>query len=124
MTDSTSVEKPKKRPPGRPKGLGRAPNSGRKRGTPNKDRAFTVARIEKEADPLGLLIKVCRGDRMTAGPEPGAKKKAWWFPSADQRLQAATVLARKVLPDLRAAETTVELNTTITRVESIIVDHA
>ena len=66
MTDSTSVEKPKKRPPGRPQGYPRS--GGRKRGTPNKDRAFTVARIEKEADPVGLLIKVARGDRMTAGP--------------------------------------------------------
>ncbi len=88
---------------GRPKGYPRS--GGRKRGTPNRDRAFTVARIEREADPVGLLIKVCRGDRMSAGLDPGAKKKAWWFPSADQRVQAATVLARKVLPDQRAVET-------------------
>ena len=124
MTDSASVEKSKKRPPGRPKGLGRVPNSGRKRGTPNRDRAFTVARIEAEADPVLFLCKVARGDRMQAGPEPGSKKKGWWFPTGDQRITAAQTLLRKVLPDLRAAETTVELNTTITRVESIIVDHA
>jgi hypothetical protein len=103
MTDPTAVKKPKKRPPGRPRGHPRS--GGRARGTPNRDRAFTVARIEREADPIGLLIKITRGDRMTAGPEPGAKKKAWWYPSADQRVQAATVLARKILPDQRAVET-------------------
>ena len=99
MTDA-----PAKSKGGRPKGYPRS--GGRKRGTPNKDRAFTVKRIETEADPVGLLIKVCRGDRMSAGAEPGAKSRSWWFPSSDQRLQAATVLARKVLPDQKAIEST------------------
>ena len=115
MTDA-----PAKSKGGRPKGYPRS--GGRKRGTPNKDRAFTVKRIEKEADPVLFLCKVARGDRMQAGPEPGSKKKGWWFPTGDQRITAAQTLLKKVLPDLRAAETTVELNTTITRIESVIID--
>lgn len=102
MADDTT-EKPK-RGPGRPKGLGKAPGSGRKKGTPNKDRAATVDRIMREADPLGFLCKVCRGDRMAAAAEPGAKKKTWWVPTGDQRITAAQVLARKVMPDVKAIE--------------------
>ncbi len=101
MTET--AEKPK-RGPGRPKGLGKVPGSGRARGTPNKDRAATVERIMREADPLGFLAKVCRGDRMEAALEPGAKKKTWWFPTGDQRIVAAQTLARKVMPDMKAIE--------------------
>ena len=71
---------------------------------PNKDRAATVARIMKEADPLLFLCKVCRGDRMEAAPEPGAKKRGFWWPTGDQRISAATVLSRKVMPDQKAVE--------------------
>ncbi len=101
MTETTEK---RKRGPGRPKGLGRVPGSGRKPGTPNRDRSATIARIQKEADPLGFLAKVCRGDRMEAALEPGAKKKTWWFPTGDQRIVAAQTLARKVMPDMKAIE--------------------
>ena len=93
-----------KRGPGRPKGLGKVPGSGRARGTPNKDRAATVEKIMRHADPLEFLCKICRGDRLTAAPEPGATKKAWWYPTGDQRITAAQTLARKVLPDQKAVE--------------------
>ncbi len=99
----TTTAKPKRKP-GRPKGLGRVPGSGRAKGTANKDRAATVERIMREADPLGFLAKVCRGDRMEAALEPGAKKKTWWFPTGDQRISAATTLARKVMPDIKSVE--------------------
>ena len=93
-----------KRGPGRPKGLGRVPGSGRKPGTPNKDRAATVERIMREADPILFLCKVSRGDRMAAALEPGAKKRVFWYPTGDQRISAAQTLARKVLPDMKAIE--------------------
>ena len=93
-----------KRKPGRPRGLGKVPGSGRKKGTCNKDRAATVERIQKEADPILFLCKVCRGDRMTAADETGAKKKSWWVPTGDQRISAAQTLARKIMPDMKAIE--------------------
>ena len=106
MADPTGTEITAAPPrgPGRPKGLGRVPGSGRKRGTPNKDRSATVARIAKEADPIGFLCRVCRGVRMEGAAEPGATKKTWWYPSGDQRISAAQTLARKCLPDMKAVE--------------------
>ena len=97
-----------KRGPGRPRGLGKVPGSGRKPGTPNRDRAATIEKIMREADPLLFLCKVARGDRMEAGGEPGAAKKTWWIPTGDQRISAARTLARKVLPDMKAVELTGE----------------
>ena len=93
-----------KRKPGRPKGLGKVPGSGRQKGTCNKDRAATVERIMLEADPLGFLCSVCKGHRMQAAPEPGAKNRTWWYPTGDQRISVAQTLARKVLPDMKAVE--------------------
>ena len=93
-----------KRAPGRPKGYPKS--GGRARGTPNRDRTATIERIQKEADPILFLCKVCRGDRMEAAPEPGAKKRTHWFPTADQRITAAQTLARKIMPDQKAVEST------------------
>ena len=93
-----------KRKPGRPKGLGRVPGSGRAKGTRNRDRTVTIERIQREADPILYLCKISRGDRVSAAPEPGAKKKTWVFPTIEQRTVAALALARKVLPDMKAVE--------------------
>ena len=101
----TTTDKPK-RGPGRPKGLGKVPGSGRAKGTPNRDRSATIERIQKEADPILFLCKVCRGDRMEAAAAPGAKKRTHWFPTADQRITAAQTLARKIMPDQKAVENT------------------
>ena len=100
--DGANTTETPKRKPGRPKGTPRT--GGRAKGTPNRDRTATIERIQKEADPVLFLCKVCRGDRMEAAPEPGAKKRTHWFPTADQRITAAQTLARKVLPDLKAIE--------------------
>ncbi len=95
---------PPKRGPGRPKGLGRVPGSGRKKGTCNKDRAATVERIQKLADPIGFLCSVSKGLRLEAADEPGAKKRSFQFPTVDQRISAAQTLARKIMPDMKAIE--------------------
>lgn len=116
------TEKPK-RGPGRPKGLGKVPGSGRQKGTCNKDRAATVEKIMREADPILFLCKVCRGDRMAAALEPGAKKSKHWYPTGDQRIQAGMALARKVMPDMKATELSSKDGTVVvTRIERVIVD--
>ena len=61
-------------------------------------------KIMRQADPLEFLCKVCRGDRMEAAAKPGDKKKTWWHPTGDQRINAAQTLARKVMPDQKAVE--------------------
>ena len=91
-----------KRPRGRPKGYPKS--GGRRRGTPNRDRAATIEKIMKLADPLEFLCKVARGDRMSAASESDASTKSWWVPTGDQRISAAQTLARKVLPDMKAVE--------------------
>jgi hypothetical protein len=88
------------RPPGHPK------TGGRVKGTPNRDTAQSRERIAKDADPIGFLCKVVRGDRMTGAPELGANKKTWWYPTPEQRINAANSLARKVLSDLKSVEKT------------------
>ena len=108
-----------KRGPGRPKGYPRS--GGRQKGTPNRDRAATIEKIMREADPLLYLCKIARGDRLEAGDGSHAKKKTWWFPTGDQRISALQTLARKVLPDMKAVEISGE-QVQITAIERTIVD--
>ena len=115
------TDKPNRKP-GRPKGYPKS--GGRAKGTPNKDRAATIERIMREADPLGFLCKVANGDRMSAATEVGASTKSWWVPTGDQRITAAQTLLRKTLPDLKATELTGDVLPTFTTIERRIVDPA
>ncbi len=93
-----------KRKPGRPMGLPRT--GGRAKGTPNRKNLVTRDYVIKEGAPLQFLCSVVRGRRFTAAAEPGGTKRTHVFPSLDQRLRAAEILSRKVLPDLKATEVT------------------
>ncbi len=95
-------DKPVKRPPGRPKGYPKT--GGRQKGVANRTRVQTLERINQEADPIGFLIRVARGLQFEAATEAGASEKVKMYPTHDQRLDAAKVLARKVLPDTKAVE--------------------
>ncbi len=106
MVDTTAPETAKKRGPGRPRGLGKVPGSGRKPGTPNKDRAITRDFIIKHGAPIAFLCSVVKGRRFTSAKEPGDAKRTHVFPTVDQRLRAAEILSKKVLPDLRSTELT------------------
>ena len=75
------------RPNGTPK------TGGRQKGTPNRVNAASRDRIEQEADPIGFLIRIVRGEALEDEK-----------PSLDQRMNAARLLAGKVLPDLRGIE--------------------
>ena len=93
------VEERPKNKGGRPKGLPKP--GGRKKGTPNGKTILTAEHINRAADPLGLLCSIARGARISASKNG---KRAWVYPSLDQRITAATTLARKVLPDVKAIE--------------------
>ncbi len=93
-----------KRKPGRPKGLPRT--GGRAKGTPNRKNLVTRDYVIKEGAPLAFLCSVVRGKRFTAAAAPGDSKRTHVFPSLDQRLRAAEILSRKVLPDLKSQELT------------------
>ncbi len=96
-------EKPR-RGPGRPKGY--AKTGGRRRGTPNKDRAATLEEIRSYSDPVGFLQKVCRGLLVECrNPDSDDPKAAILTrPTLEQRINAATILSKKVLPDSKAVE--------------------
>ncbi len=90
---------------GRLKGAPKVPGSGRKRGTPNHVNAATAEQIFSVINPLEFLAKIARGDRVVAVPVGGdGKSRVWLFPTLDQRITAATTLARKVMPDLKSVE--------------------
>ncbi len=97
----TDKDKPK-RPLGRPRGYPKS--GGRKKGVPNRTRVQTLERINQEADPIGFLIRVASGLLFEAATEPGAATKTKRYPTDEQRLDAAKVLARKVLPDTKSVE--------------------
>ena len=100
-----------KRKPGRPPGLPKT--GGRRKGTPNKDRAATLAEINTYSDPIGFLQTVCRGLLVECRDADGNDQKATILtrPSMEQRITAATILAKKVLPDVKAVELEVTDNT-------------
>ena len=75
----------------RPRGFPKS--GGRKKGTPNRANAATRERIENEADPIGFLCRVNRGDDVDGA-----------IPTLEQRMNAAKILAGKVVPDLRSVE--------------------
>lgn len=88
-----------------PRGAPKTPGSGRKKGTPNKVTGALRERIEREADPIGLLIDVVKGKRFKAAVAAGGgRKQAYVYPSIAQRKWAAHKLANKILPDVRAVK--------------------
>ncbi len=107
MADQEKPKRPVGRPPGLPK------TGGRRRGTPNKDRAATLEAIRTYSDPVGFLEKVCRGLLIECRDADGEDQKATALtrPSMEQRITAATILAKKVLPDVKAVELEVTDNT-------------
>ncbi len=96
MTDT------EKRRPGRPKGQSRT--GGRAKGTPNRTNTITRDFIVKEGAPIAFLCQVVRGRKFTSAKEPGGAERIVSFPSLDQRLNAARILAGKVMPDMKAVE--------------------
>ncbi len=108
MTELSGKSPEQLRRGGRPRGLGRVPGSGRRKGTPNRDTAATRAFIQKEADPIAFLCRVARGLQLEAALTPGDEKRTKLFPTLEQRVNAALALARKVLPDMKAIEMTGE----------------
>lgn len=76
-------------------------NGGRTKGTPNKMTATARERIEKEGDPLGFLLDVMNGKPIMASPFKDGEEAIEILPTLDQRMSAATTLARKTVPDAK-----------------------
>jgi hypothetical protein len=81
------------------------PGSGRKPGTPNRTTAELREQITA-ARPVEFLTKVAEGRKIRVGPQGDPGAPAYAYPSLEQRLRAAELLMKKILPDLTAAEVT------------------
>ena len=96
----TTTAKPK-RPPGRPKGYPRS--GGRQPGTPNKVSQLGRDFIIKRGAPIEILCKIAKGEKVMAAEDSArAAKRNAVFPTIDQRLAAARILAAKIVPDLKS----------------------
>ena len=99
MTETITTEK---RRVGRPKGTPRT--GGRKPGTPNRTSMVTRNFIVKNGAPVRVLCQIAAGRKMTAAASPGSEKRESAYPTLDQRLRAAEILARKIVPDMKSVE--------------------
>ena len=98
-----TATKVQKRPPGRPRGYPRS--GGRKPGTPNKSTQLGRDFIIKRGAPIEILCKIAKGEKIQAAADTAsAAKRHGIFPTIDQRLAAARILAAKIVPDLKAIE--------------------
>ena len=97
------TDKESKRPPGRPKGYPRS--GGRAKGTPNKSSQLGRDFIIKRGAPIETLCKISKGEKVQAAADTAsASKRDGVFPTIDQRLAAARILAAKIVPDQKAVE--------------------
>ncbi len=91
-----------KRKGGRPKGYPKS--GGRKPGTANKSSQLGRDFIIKRGAPIEILCKIAKGEKIQAADSESASKRSGIYPTIDQRLTAARILAAKVVPDQKAVE--------------------
>ena len=80
---------------------GERPVGRRPRRVPVADRQAAVAKIVKRCDPLGVLCAIAAGEKVLVGSDEDASIAVEVYPSLADRLTALTVLAKKILPDLK-----------------------
>jgi len=86
-----------------------ARRSGRPPGAPNKVTVATRERIESEADPIAFLGAVMRGEAIKSAPAKEEGTQIEIYPTTDQRISAARVLADKLVPNAKTRSITMEV---------------
>ena len=95
-----------KRGPGRAKGSPRPPGAGRKKGTPNRVTAIGRSVIIKKSMALPFLCDVTAGRRFKVADPNNPSKNIPVYPTTEQRLRAASIVAPMIVPQLKAIELT------------------
>ena len=73
------------------------------------ERELDRLRIRGESDPIGFLMKVCKGEPIEVYEEvEGKYTKVFKAPTLSEMKSAAETLAKKILPDLKAMEVEIE----------------
>lgn len=102
------------------KGTPRAPNAGRKKGTPNKNSLPLMEKAQKlGVDPFEVLLMFCKGDWDGLGYfsstitkfGKGGETYEVDTVTADQRLKAAAEACKYLYPTLKSTEGTVKVVT-------------
>ena len=98
---NTTPGAPRRRP-GKPRGYGKPPGSGRQRGTPNKSAVELLRMVAARGTPVQFVVDVASGKRVKIAQ--GDNRRAHLvYPSMAERLRASEVLIGKILPSLAAA---------------------
>ena len=97
----TAAAKKTARPSGRPRGYPKS--GGRKPGTANKSSQLGRDFIIKRGAPIETLCKIAKGEKIQAA-DSDASKRAGVYPTLDQRLAAARILAGKIVPDMKSVD--------------------
>ena len=95
-------DEPKRR--GRKPGSPKVPGSGRKPGTRNLVSSELRLMILNRGRPFELLADVSRGLKVRVGPQAGPGEPEYIYPTLEQRIEAAKILAKKLLPDMASHE--------------------
>ena len=98
---NTTPGAPRRRP-GKPRGYGKPPGSGRQRGTPNKSAVELLRMVAARGTPVQFVVDVASGKRVKIAQ--GDNRRAHLvYPSMAERLRASEVLIGKISPSLAAA---------------------
>ena len=98
----SDTEKPKRKP-GRPKGYPRS--GGRAKGTPNKSTMIGRDFIIRCGAPIEKLCKIAQGQKIQAAADTAsAAQRNGVYPTVDQQLAAARILAGKIVPDMKSVD--------------------
>ena len=99
MTEPATPRRKPGRPPGYPRSGGRA------KGTANKSTQLGRDFIIKRGAPIETLCKISKGEKIQAAADTAsASERKGIFPTVDQRLTAARILAGKIVPDMKSVE--------------------
>jgi hypothetical protein len=79
---------------------------GRPKGSRNKINADLQQFIRDKAKPIEFLAQVVRGYRMRVSDPDHLGRAVYQYPTMEARFKAATILADKILPSLKAQEVT------------------
>ena len=86
---------------------------GRPKGSSNRDRALTIKRIQKLADPIAFLARMANGFKFRGALTYDGKIE-WLAPTPEMRMKANEMLLDRMMPKLRSIEHTGDTTESLT----------
>ncbi len=79
-------------------------SGGRAKGTPNKSSQLGRDFIIRRGAPIEILCRIAKGEKIQAADSASTSKRIGIYPTIDQRLAAARILAAKIVPDMKSVD--------------------